>query len=142
LYHRIYLTTGGRLTNCPRHSQTILETSNTDSIKSNKGINQMTFSIRRAFPTVFTLFAKLNKPQISEEEKSAIDAARQSLNIYYANLHKDRDHALARRQWLKLNNHQIEIHALLDESVNPEALYALGVELQRAKGTIRSDYDF
>jgi predicted O-linked N-acetylglucosamine transferase (SPINDLY family) len=99
-------------------------------------------NLKSAFPTFFTIIAKFNKPQISEQEQSAINAARQSLTIYYANLHKDRDKALARRQWLRLNNHQAELHALLDESVNPEALYTLGVELQRAKGTIRSDYDF
>jgi hypothetical protein len=102
----------------------------------------MKLSLKSAFPTVFKIISLFNAPKISEQEQSAIDAARQSLQVYYANLHKDRDHHLARRQWLRLQNHQVEIHALLDESVNPEALYALGVELQRAKGTIRSDYDF
>jgi hypothetical protein len=102
----------------------------------------MKLSIKRAFPTFFAIINKFNAPKISEQEQSAIDAARASLNIYYANLHRDRDHHLARRQWLRLQNHQVEIHALLDESVNPDALYALGVELQTAKGTIRSDYDF
>lgn len=102
----------------------------------------MKLSIRRAFPTVFAIISKFQTVKISEQEQSAIDAARQSLTIYFQNLHKDRDHALARRQWLRLNNHQVEIHSLLDDSPNPEALYVLGVELQKAKGTIRSDYDF
>jgi hypothetical protein len=102
----------------------------------------MKLSLKSAFPTVFKIISLFNAPKISEQEQSAIDAARQSLQVYYSNLHKDRDHHLARRQWLRLQNHQVELHALLDESVNPEALYALGVELQTAKGNIRSDYDF
>jgi hypothetical protein len=128
----------GRLTNCPLHSQTILE------LRNNNNINQTgnTMNLKSAFPTVFKLIAKFNKPRISEQELTAINAARQSLNIYYANLHKDRDHHLARRTWLKLNNIQVVLHSLLDESPAPDTLYALGVELQSAKGTLRSDYDF
>jgi hypothetical protein len=91
---------------------------------------------------ILSLFSKLMLPKISEYERESIDVARQALSIYYAELRKGFDEPRAKHTWIRFQRIQLILFGLLEESPNPNRLYRLGSEIQKAKLNLRANHNF
>lgn len=103
---------------------------------------ETTIKLMAIFQKILSLLAKLMPPKISEYERESIQVARQALIIYAAERRKGFDEPRAKHTWIRFQRLQIIIFGLMPESPNPERLYGLGSEIQKAKRYLKANYNF